>query len=192
MTVIIVVEVVGVRPRGHTSAGAPVKRHTSAFCANSLRSFPVMTMNCNSGLKRFASVSSSRISRVFPELEMTSITSFSCKMPRSPCWASLGWRNTAGIPVEQKVVAMFMAICPALPMPLVTSLPFLWCTCSMMRAMAFSYGSPRGILRMAVASCCRISCMRSCEVMFSGGLCVKHFHEGTYFWGNLFPFFPIF
>ena len=30
------------------------------------------------------------------------------------------------MPVEQKVVAMFMAICPALPIPLVTSLPFFF------------------------------------------------------------------
>lgn len=28
------------------------------------------------------------------------------------------------MPVEQKVVAMFMAICPALPIPEVTSFPF--------------------------------------------------------------------
>ena len=28
-----------------------------------------------------------------------------------------------GIPVDEKVVAIFMAICPALPMPEVTSLP---------------------------------------------------------------------
>ena len=29
------------------------------------------------------------------------------------------------MPVEQKVVAMFMAICPAFPIPLVTSFPYL-------------------------------------------------------------------
>lgn len=59
-----------------------------------------------------------------PELEMSSSRSFSCRIPRSPCCASLGCRNTEGMPVEQKVVAIFMAICPALPMPEVTSLPF--------------------------------------------------------------------
>jgi len=35
-----------------------------------------------------------------------------------------GARNTEGIPVEQKVVAMFIAICPAFPIPEVTSFPF--------------------------------------------------------------------
>ncbi len=38
------------------------------------------------------------------------------------CFA--GVAETEGMPVEQKVVAMFMAICPALPIPEVTSFPF--------------------------------------------------------------------
>ena len=33
------------------------------------------------------------------------------------------------VPVELKVVAIFKAICPALPMPLVISFPFFTCTC---------------------------------------------------------------
>jgi len=42
ITVITVVDVVGVNPRAHTSRGAPVKIVTSAFLANGLSGFPVI------------------------------------------------------------------------------------------------------------------------------------------------------
>ena len=61
---------------------------------------------------------------------------------------------------------MFMAICPALPIPLVTSLPPFWCTCSTMRLTAFSNWSETGISRMACASLCRISCIFSLKFIF--------------------------
>ena len=48
------------------------------------------------------------------------------------------FRNTAGMPVEQKVVAMFMAICPAFPIPLVTNLPLRRCTWSTMSSTALA------------------------------------------------------
>ena len=108
------------------------------FVCQGLSGFPVMTMNFSPGFRLCASCVSSTISRVLPELEISSNKSFSWRMPRSPCCASLGCRKTEGMPVEQKVVAMFMAICPALPMPEVTSFPFLRCTCSTMSSTALS------------------------------------------------------
>ena len=138
ITVITVVDVVGVIPNVHTSAGLPVLRQTSDSSASGLSGLPVITINFNPGFKLCASCVNSTISRVLPELEMSNSKSFSCKMPRSPCCASLGCKKTEGIPVEQNVVAMFMAICPAFPIPLVTSLPFLIQICSMIRSTAFS------------------------------------------------------
>ena len=157
ITVITVVEVVGVMPSMQTSLGLPVLRHTSDSCASGLSGFPVMTINFSFGFRLCASCVSSTISRVLPELEISSSRSFSCRIPRSPCCASLGCRNTEGMPVEQKVVAIFMAICPALPMPEVTSLPFLRCTCSTISSTAFSYASVTGIFNTACASFCKSS-----------------------------------
>ena len=54
-----------------------------------------------------------------------------------------------GVPVEQNVVAIFMAICPAFPIPLVTSFPPFRCTCSTISSTAFSNWSVTGISRMA-------------------------------------------
>ena len=138
ITVITVVEVVGVIPKAHTSSGCPVHKQISDSRANGLSAFPVITIYFKFGFKLCASCVSSTISRVFPELEIRSSKSFSCKIPKSPCWASLGCKNTAGIPVEQKVVAIFIAICPALPIPVVTSFPFLRCICSTINSTAFS------------------------------------------------------
>ena len=138
MTVITVVEVVGVIPRVQTSAGCPVLRHTSDSLASGLSGLPVMTMNFRPGFRLWASWVNSTISRVLPEFEINNSRSFSCRMPRSPCCASLGCRKTEGIQVEQNVVAMFIAICPALPMPEVTSLPFFLCICSTINSTAFS------------------------------------------------------
>ena len=75
---------------------------------------------------------------VRPELDNSSSTSWGCTTPKSPCCASLGCRNTAGMPVEEKVVAMLSAIWPHLPMPEVTSLPPSFFTCSTMRFTACS------------------------------------------------------
>ncbi len=44
MTVMTVVLVVGVRPRGHTSGAAPVSSTASARCASGLSGAPVMTI----------------------------------------------------------------------------------------------------------------------------------------------------
>lgn len=166
MTVMTVVEVVGVMPSTQTSLGLPVWRQTVASCASGLSGLPVMTMNFSAGFRLWASRVSSTISRVLPELEMSRSRSFSCRMPRSPCCASLGCRKTEGMPVEQKVVAMFMAICPAFPMPEVTSFPLRRCTCSTMRPTAFSYASVTGMLSTACASFCKSSLMESIMIFF--------------------------
>ena len=99
ITVITVVEVVGVMPSMQTSLGLPVLRHTSDSCASGLSGFPVMTINFSFGFRLCANCVSSTISRVLPELEISSSRSFSCRIPRSPCCASLGCRNTEGMPV---------------------------------------------------------------------------------------------
>ena len=122
MTVITVVEVVGVIPRVQTSAGCPVLRHTSDSLASGLSGLPVMTMNFRPGFRLWASWVNSTISRVLPEFEINNNRSFSCRMPRSPCCASLGCRKTEGIPVEQNVVAMFLFFCVFVP--LLTQRPF--------------------------------------------------------------------
>ena len=61
----------------HTSCGFPVLRHTLDSCARGLSGFPVMTMNFSPGFRLCASCVSSTISRVLPELEISSNKSFS-------------------------------------------------------------------------------------------------------------------
>ena len=70
ITVITVVEVVGVNPNGQTSAGLPVGKQTSALIAKGLSSLLEITMNWIWGTKALASSTSSNSSRVFPELEI--------------------------------------------------------------------------------------------------------------------------
>ena len=82
------VDVVGVIPSVHTSAGLPVLRQTSDSSASGLSGLPVITINFNPGFRLCASCVNSTISRVLPELEMSNSKSFSCKIPRSPCCAS--------------------------------------------------------------------------------------------------------
>ncbi len=156
ITVISVVEVVGVSPRGHTSGAPPVKSVASAISAKALSACPVMVIIGIVGMRLRASDTSSIISRVLPELEISNITSSGCNTPRSPCWASEGWRFTAGMPVLLNVVAMFMAICPALPMPEVTSFPLRRCTCSRISSTARSKSGEYGMLRIALLSASRI------------------------------------
>ena len=77
ITVITVVDVVGVIPNVHTSAGLPVLRQTSDSSASGLSGLPVITINFNPGFKLCASCVNSTISRVLPELEMSNSKSFS-------------------------------------------------------------------------------------------------------------------
>ena len=62
-------------------------------------------------------------------------------------------KKKAGVPVELKVVAIFKAICPALPIPLMISFPPRSCTCFTISDTASSYPGVTGMLRTASASC---------------------------------------
>lgn len=62
----------------------------------------------------------------------------------------------AGVPVDENVVAMLRAICPALPIPDVTSFPLRLCTCSVINAIALLYASVMGMFAMAVLSALRM------------------------------------
>lgn len=64
ITVMTVVEVVGVMPNMQTSLGLPVLRHTSDSCASGLSGLPVMTMNFRLGFRLCANWVNSTISRV--------------------------------------------------------------------------------------------------------------------------------
>ena len=44
-------------------------------------------------------------------------------MPRSPCMASTGCKNRAGVPVLFKVATIFLATIPALPIPVKITRP---------------------------------------------------------------------
>ena len=61
----------------------------------------------------------------WPELENTSMQSFLVILPRSPWLASAGWTNCAGVPVEDNVAAILLAICPLLPIPATITLPLV-------------------------------------------------------------------
>ena len=76
ITVMTVVEVVGVNPNGQTSAGAPVGRHIVASFANSLSKLLVITMNFILGTSPLVKETNSTNSLVLPELEIKSMMSF--------------------------------------------------------------------------------------------------------------------
>ena len=58
-----------------------------------------------------------------PELDSASTASPGTIMPRSPCEASAGCTNSAGVPVEASVAAILRATWPDLPMPETTTRP---------------------------------------------------------------------
>ena len=62
-------------------------------------------------------------SRVSPEFDITSATSCSVIMPRSPWLASAGWTKKAGVPVDARVAAVLWATWPDLPIPEQTTRP---------------------------------------------------------------------
>ena len=66
-------------------------------------------------------------------------------MPRSPCSASAGCRNTDGVPVEENVAAIFRPISPDLPMPVTTTRP-LQASSSLHRALEFPVQPRRQLL----------------------------------------------
>lgn len=97
ITVITVVEVVGVSFSGHTSSGCPVKRQTSASLARKLSLLPVITSIGMAEQMLRAKSNNSIISRIFPELVIRSSRSLHCKIPKSPCCTSMGCKNIKGV-----------------------------------------------------------------------------------------------
>ena len=67
--------------------------------------------------------SSTMSSWLSPELERKITISFSVIIPRSPWLASPGCIKKDGVPVLEKVDAIFPAICPDFPIPLKITLP---------------------------------------------------------------------
>ena len=49
--------------------------------------------------------------------------SFVLTIPKSPCNASVGWRKKLAVPVEARVAAILLPMCPLLPTPVMISLP---------------------------------------------------------------------
>ena len=117
----MVVEVVGARPIGQASAAAGSVSATSAASASV---DPARAVIATSGRpKRRECATRSASSAVSPELDRASTASPGTIMPRSPCEASAGWTNRAGVPVEASVAAILRATWPDLPMPDTTTRP---------------------------------------------------------------------
>ena len=111
-------------------------------------------------------------SSLSPLLLMASTTSCCVTMPKSPCPASAGCTNMAGVPVEASVAAILRPTCPLLPMPIITTRP---CAASMVATAAAICCAACGSCRRR-AACCKaaasmlnVSCA-SCKAraVFSG------------------------
>ena len=129
---IVVVEAVGARPNEQASfateqssaisaASAKVESLLLLVLASAQIQSPVMLISgtCN----RLMVASSRRISSVSPLADSASTTSPRTTIPRSPCTASTGCINNAGVPIELRVAATLRAIIPLLPMPVTTTRP---------------------------------------------------------------------
>ena len=100
----MVVEVVGARPIGQASAAAGSVSATSAARASVELARAVIATSGRANRRECATRSAS--SAVSPELDSASTASPGTIMPRSPCEASAGWTNSAGVPVEASVAAI--------------------------------------------------------------------------------------
>ena len=118
---IAVVEVVGARPSPQASRSTEQSRATSLAVArvDSMRQQKLISASP----LRLSVASRRRISSVSPLAESAITTSPAISTPRSPCTASAGCRNSAGLPVELSVAAIFCAMMPLLPMPVTTTRP---------------------------------------------------------------------
>jgi len=84
-------------------------------------SLPVMViMSAPNRLRDGVIASNSSLS---PEFDRAITTSSSVIMPRSPWLASAGCMKNAGVPVLANVEAILLAMCPDLPIPVMTTLP---------------------------------------------------------------------
>ena len=130
ITVITVVEVVGVMPSGHTSAGWPVAMQMSAASANGAVGIAGNDNLFQCRIQAFRQSGQldnlTRLARIgYQEQQVVFLQDTQIAMLR---FAGMK-ENRRRPPLEQKVVAMFMAICPALPHATGNQLsPFLWCT----------------------------------------------------------------
>ena len=123
MASVAVVEEVGASPRGQASFSIFKWIETSLYLARVEFLFEVMAIIGTPIL--FINSNSLTISSVSPELETAITESPSTIIPKSPCIASAGWTKIAGVPVEAIVAAIFLQISPDLPIPVITTLPFV-------------------------------------------------------------------
>src|SRR5581483_434049 len=100
-------------------------------------------------------------------------------IPRSPCTASAGWRNNAGVPVELRVAAILRPISPLFPIPVTTTRPWQQCNISTAR-LKFSAIGPA--MRSASARSASASMRTTFSPMFFMGT------EGVSKTGTLKPF----
>ena len=110
---------VGARLRGHTSRSTEPSSTTSQPRAKAESIRPTRAMRPVPRRLRWGRIASS--SSVSPLLESSRATSSEATIPRSPCRASVGLRNTAVRPIEEKVAAILRATIPLLPTPVTTS-----------------------------------------------------------------------
>ena len=116
-----VVVALGARPIGQASSIWPIQRSTLALRARVESAVPVMA---TTGTFIFSSCPRSRVtSAVSPPYERIRTMSSWRTRPRSPWTASAACRKWLGVPVDASVAEIFWAMMPALPMPLVTTLP---------------------------------------------------------------------
>ena len=154
MASVAVVELVGARFSGHASRSTLTFRWQSAYLASSDVGLPVMAMMgmcmCSTiGMKR----SNSSVS---PELEMASTTSSGVITPKSPWYTSRGLMKNDGVPVEEKVAAIFAPMCPLLPTPVTITLPLHE---SIMSTARSNWSSIFGIRSSRASASSRMACM---------------------------------
>ena len=116
-----VVLAVGERPSGQASSETEASRMMSAEMAREDFGLPVMAMSFRPSRLMIGRISS--ISSVSPELDRATTMSRGERIPRPPWTPSVGWRNAAGVPVEERVAANLWAMIPDFPKPVTTTFP---------------------------------------------------------------------
>src|SRR5262245_33510437 len=115
-----VVDAVGASPRGHASSGTLTSSTTSARRASVESGLPHMAMI---GMAKRRATGRRFTTSVSPLFETASSTSPRTSVPRSPWPPSTPCRKKAGVPVEEKVAAIFRHTIPDLPTPVTMTLP---------------------------------------------------------------------